>query len=576
MQSVETISRRHTGPVAQMYGRWALYLSTCEDFPNLVLLTPIHIDYRLYHNNPWTDTRKGTCASFDIFLQQPVNFFMQRFPGMTRPVADLFANKVFCILDGSEDDSARMEVRNFGAWARELPALLGNPSKSGHKRVISAGSIQGHPIASSMPISHRPCSRPPSSCGTPALRTPAIQVRSLSRAPSLGPAYEIEPSELSTVIDQEVEEQEEPDLKEDRDLDMDVDTDGMDSRSQSNNKRRKRGARTKRKETSVPRVKQDETLETLAVASQSLQTLAREISKTSRPTTRTSAKNRREMGYEPPCMYPVPMALTSSKSRLPPKPIPKPIPKPTPKPPPSTLAPPTPASSIAKKPSKWKLSFGRNSSTPSIADDSSILSSTLSTNSLERENTPMSSKASNVTNLIMSLSPSQPQRKTDANDIWTRGRQPRQSPMYLNTDSNGSGNWAAPGQASSTSPNGSFERYVAGNDKRAVSPASARSSRPVASSASSTYSTNWRSSMSTTSSTSAFTRYSNASARSVATAATSISASSWRTNNKPSSPTAAPPESPPANAIPKNIKRTFFFFCKGLTRTHANHYRPQS
>jgi hypothetical protein len=501
----------------------------------LVLPQHSNIDYRLYHNNPWTDTRKGTCSSFDIFLLQPVNFFMQRFPGMTRPVADLLANRVFCILDVFEDDSARMEVRDFGAWARELPSLLDNPSRVGHKRVVSAGSIRGRPVTSSMPISHRPCSRPPSSCGTP-LRTPAIQVRSLSRAPSLGPAYEIEPSELSTVIDQQVEEQEESELKEDRDLYLDADTDGTDSRSQSNNKRRKRGARSKQKETSDSPRKQDETLETLAAASQSLQTLVRELSK---PTTRVSAKNRRDV-YEPVSMYPVPMALTSSKGK-------SQLPKPIPKRQPSAPAP-TQASAIAKKPSKWKLSFGRKSSTPSVSEDSPVVPS---------------ARASEITTLLMSLT-------------RTPRRRPRRDPVHMQSRSDGNSALGAIGE-SCFDPNTSFEPSDTVNDERAVSQASPRSGysntnatnstsaptfsrysfseRPVSTAATSVFSSNWRSSSAdATSSTSSqkFSMYSS-SERSASTAATSVSSSSWRSPSGASSSPLARPE-----RIPQNIKGTYF------------------
>lgn len=128
----------------------------------------------------------------------------------------------------------------------------------------------------------------------------------------------------------------------------------------------------------------------------------------------------------------------------------------------------------------------------------------------------------------MSLNASQPQRKADgADDIWNRGRQPRQTSVYLDSSRNGSGNWGVPGQGS---PQGSFERYISPTDKRAASPNSARSGRFGPSSANSLYSSNWRSPTPA----SAFTRNSNSSARSVATNATSVSASSWRSQVKAS------------------------------------------
>jgi len=66
---------------------------------------------------------------------------------------------------------------------------------------------------------------------------------------------------------------------------------------------------------------------------------------------------------------------------------------------------------------------------------------------------------------------------------------------------------------------------------------------------------NWRSSMSTTSSastsTSAFTRYSNSSTRSISTMATSVSSGSWRTQTKTSGQGVNHGEQ---QAIPKNVK----------------------
>ncbi|KAM6490360.1 hypothetical protein JOM56_014124, partial [Amanita muscaria] len=44
----------------------------------------------LYHCNPWTDTEQGACPSFDLYLRDPVNFFINRFVGMTRSVAEFF------------------------------------------------------------------------------------------------------------------------------------------------------------------------------------------------------------------------------------------------------------------------------------------------------------------------------------------------------------------------------------------------------------------------------------------------------------------------------------------------------
>jgi serine/threonine protein kinase len=502
----------------------------------------------LYHYNPWTDTKEGECNSFDLFRQQPVNFFMQRFVGMTRPVAEHLANKVFNVLYDPKDDSERISAADFGIWAKDIPDLLGNHTP-GHQRAGSTASLtHGHRISCSIPISHRPSSRQASGTAS-AIRTPAIQSRSLSRAGSFGPAFETayekpETSELSTVIDQDLEEQEEErEYREAQDNDKDG-AESATSRSASTNKRRKRGAR-KGKGSQTPSTPKDETLETLAVASQSL---AREISRASRAsslrstTTQSSNRSRGRQPFEPVAMYALPSAMLSSVPPVPP------LPKlsnhsHTSAPAPSS----TPARPITKKPSKWKLSFGK-SSAAALGRVSPVEEASPDTPM------PMSATASNVTNLIMGLSAPPPSVPNAPSDDWPRGRRAR-IPVTGTID---------PGMRrdretynSSRSPLPDRDHWDAHlRSDRATSPNSVRSGRPVASSASSMVSGNWRSSVSTTSSagtsTSAFTRYSNASARSVSTMATSVSAASWRTNGtKPQPPSALDPTQPD---IPKNVK----------------------
>lgn len=465
---------------------------------------------------------------------------------MTQSVADVLANDVFCILDDPADDSRRMSAAEFGSWAKNLPALLGG---HGMHRTVSNSSTQGHRLSLSIPISHKPSSRR-SSLSTPAVRTPAMPTRSLSRAPSLEPPFEREG--LSTVIDNE-----------DEVLDVDIP-----SRSTSNTKRRKRGAR-KGKTVGAENPITDETLVTLAVASQSL---AREISRTSKPSslrtvsTKTSSSTNRRKPFEPVSVYPIPTALL--KHTRPPVPLST-----------STAAPPPPAPApVTKKPSKWKLSFGKNSASAlasaAAAGRVSPLEEASPPASIEFTHAqPMSAIASNVTSLIKGLdAPPNPRSHAVGNVIpsnaaenaastWNRGRRGRESqeslhgaqprtPAFLLSDPVLQDSWSG---------------YV---DKRATSPNSTRSSiRPcatVGSSASSVISSNWRSSMSSTAttssagtSTSAFTRYSNSSARSISTTATSVSSTSWRTSVKPVSTTNS---AYPQGNIPKNIKSEFVGF----------------
>ncbi|KAF9474565.1 Pkinase-domain-containing protein [Pholiota conissans] len=557
----------------------------------------------LYHFNPWTDTAQGACSSFDVYLKDPVNFFMTRFMGMTRPVADVLANKVFCILQDPHDDSPRMGAAEFGAWSRNLPTLLGGHGV--HRTVSSGSTTQGHRISLSIPLSHRPSSRHPSGCTTAARNTPAMPTRTLSRAPSLEPPYERE--QLSTVIDQDNEDDAE---------DGDLEIEGMTSRSTSTNKRRKRGAR-KGKGAVPTSPMQDDTLDTVADAAQSL---AREISMASKSSShRSGSAARARKPFEPVSMYPVPAALLSRAAAAPAS-----APTATVAPTATHAAPPAP---VTKKPSKWRLSFSKNSGAAALAA-SSAAAAAGRISPVQEVSPPtsldlspakaMASTASNVASLLMGLNAPPPQAPmsshmfvqpnaaassssfslsmvdSDAASTWSRGRRGVRDPSPLGPHGSARQPTSrSPGYAlSAAGPHArslhslhhpplppqplpgvpSVEPWATSYSRsdRAVSPNSTRSGATgggerggagrgaaVSSSASSVVSANWRSSMSTSSSagtsTSAFTRYSNSSARSVSTTATSVSSASWRTSVKPGSTFSGQTGYSQGN-IPKNIK----------------------
>ncbi|KAF9528548.1 hypothetical protein CPB83DRAFT_894331 [Crepidotus variabilis] len=262
----------------------------------------------LYHHNPWTDTSLSSpsppvsphyptpCSSFKSYLADPTGFFMSRFVGMSRPLADLLVGKVFCILD---DDSygmqarqgghKRMEASEFGRWVKQhLVDVLSVPLSAGSP-LISSTSVPPtpaqHRLSLTMPTSYRPTSRPPSVYssvgrlsvgGTPVVSSVGLPLpvvsplsggvvggmgsplsplqglqmsgmqmqglRTLSRAPSLKPAMERE--EVDVDVEREIR------------IDVDVDcaremTEGQEvngevettSRSTSTTRKRKRGLR---------------------------------------------------------------------------------------------------------------------------------------------------------------------------------------------------------------------------------------------------------------------------------------------------------------------------------------------
>lgn len=438
----------------------------------------------LYHYNPWTDTSDGTCSSFALFRAHGAHFFMQRFTGMTWAVAEFLTQRVF-VLPPFDANHMPVTARQFGAWVKDLPTLLCDrePSHRGHKRVLStASSTQGHPL-SSCPPSRRPSSRA-------ALRTPLVCSRSLSRAPSVGGVLVEEPEDLSR----------------ERQDEHDEDDDG---RSRSTKKRGKRGSRKAGQKTTT-----DETLQTLAVASQSL---AREISLASRGASRSSLGI---VDLDRNVSHASSVARHAAETELP-----RPV--------------------VVKKPSKWKLGFGSGKT---------ILSTPTPT-----EEAPTTGTASNVTTLLMGLSQPPPnpnngprpspymshssinvnssasvngsgvhtplsrQRSpADEAGTWARGRRPGSSTFSTAFST------AAP----SININGNGNVNTNGSVRGHSPPGSIRSS-------------NWRSSMSSAStSTSAFTRYSNSSVRSVSTTATSMSSGSgsWRNGGQV------------AAQVPKNIK----------------------
>ena len=492
---------------------------------------------------------------------------MQRFTGMTLPVAEFLANNVFCILDGPKDDSKRISAHAFGAWIKDLPNLLGSSSVRGHARNVSVTSVQGHRL-SSIPHSRRPSCRNSMVVGEGMSRRAS---RNLSRAPSFSPAYEHKlesPITLPPVPDGENEQDIGDNIHDHNDQhEHDAEVEGeAGSRSTSTHKRRKRGARKGKGSTTTmspttPSSAHDVTLETLAQASQAL---AREISRTSRHSGKTQplspASDVRPIPYPiSPGMALPPMSLLSSSAPL------------------SLTSSSSATPSISKKSSKWKLSFGKGNA--SAATGASKLSPAQedgpgSPEVLTSGGKQMSTTASNVTNLLMSLNaPSAPPAKSthvpasnhsdrardhdDDMGSWNRGRRPKPSPYT--SSPNGSSTWG-PSSGSpfrSSQARGSPERrygspYGTVGDKRSergVSPSSTRSGRPLASSASSMASSNWRSSMSSAgTSTSAFTRYSNNSTRSVSTAATSVSSQSWR------SQTSKYTTDSQASQMPSNVK----------------------
>ncbi|KAF8991446.1 kinase-like protein [Hymenopellis radicata] len=143
----------------------------------------------LYHLNPWTDTRQGVCDSFLIYRQNPADFFLQRFTGMTSPVAEMLSNRVFNVLEDANDDSARVSAFEFGVWAKDLPQLL-----QPHPILSQDQPPQGY--ASVSPLCHPLL---PAPCTLFAINTPTTTITHLW-SPPLDTIYE-HSMELELAVD---------------------------------------------------------------------------------------------------------------------------------------------------------------------------------------------------------------------------------------------------------------------------------------------------------------------------------------------------------------------------------------
>src|SRR6266850_1737579 len=479
---------------------------------------------RIYHCNPWVDTVKDMdgCSSFDQYLSNRTDF-MRRFAGMTFPVANFLVENVFCILDDPTDDSQRIGAHEFGVWVRDLPTFMGASQlvTHGHSRVPSAASIAtGHTLASA-PASRRPSSRQASVTGG-SRRRPPVTLRSLTRDASRGPVLDRDGSDgaalraLGIVFDEEDEEDEHQRLqqpqRQEQEHEAEVGRSPSPSvRSTSNPKRRKRGRKGKGMTPSLDHI---QTSELLASASQ---TLARELSRQ----TRSASASVQSFPDVPP---------------LPPVPVPTSMP------------------TVTKKPSRWKLSFGKSAGEASLNN----------TRSDSHPNSNASSaRAANVSNLILGLSPP---------PIPLQPKSPSPPPSSFSPPE--------------TSEQGRGEQQ---QPQRPASPTSVCSGRalPNVSTAAASGKRNSVASTNTSTSTfSTFTRYSNQSMRSVSTFATTVSTSSASSENWRSGRTASscsdwrrrpdPPTCPSSTSLasslhsqnshnsglpprpPSNVKRTCF------------------
>uniref|UniRef100_D8QCY9 Expressed protein n=2 Tax=Schizophyllum commune (strain H4-8 / FGSC 9210) TaxID=578458 RepID=D8QCY9_SCHCM len=385
----------------------------------------------LYHHNPWTDTilpsksdpyTAGACSSFLQYLQNPVQFFLTRFAGMTLPAARFLSERVFCV-----PDTDRCSAKEFGEWVSGTGAYAVHPPSASYRPSSSASTatatedrygrgglgvvfgVEVRQRAPSISLAHRvsvgsiPPSRRPSSRASFA---PSINVGHISAEPE---------SDQIQDFSSEVRMSKAPLQRQASDTADSVSGSAFfTSRSTSTNKRRKRGARRNKgnngNQTPTSVASGAEPGAMVDVLAEASQKLAREISRVSHPksdvieevprtatapprvpsvgqpstssvrssnsrqsaasgqsgsSASTTTRRNRRVPYEPPSMWGVPEALCTNNAA------------PTSRPASGKVATTrritqnasTSTSSLqGKKSSKWKLSFGK-SQLPPVADD---------------------------------------------------------------------------------------------------------------------------------------------------------------------------------------------------------------
>jgi serine/threonine protein kinase len=263
----------------------------------------------LFHRNPWKDPTEGD-MNFDNFLRDPTAFLLTKFTGIGREVATYLACHVLCT-----EVEDRVTARDFGKWVKTLPEMIAgrkavrdlkmarietkastNKPTSMDQGLFAKSPVQGSAetfrksstsaLTSSAPmLSHLP---PPGQLSHQASTMPT---------PDLIDGDDADGDEMksATTVDEQptpadTDSYPSPDATRGESPAKCVDADTDDARSLSTHKRRKRGVRKGKAaqaalaaaaaSDNIPQEERDEMLKELAHASQSL---ARHLSKTSRP-----------------------------------------------------------------------------------------------------------------------------------------------------------------------------------------------------------------------------------------------------------------------------------------------------
>ncbi|WVQ94033.1 hypothetical protein IAU59_001111 [Kwoniella sp. CBS 9459] len=260
----------------------------------------------LFHRNPWKDPTPGD-PNFDNFLMDPTGFLLSKFTGIGREVASYLADHVLCI-----DVDARVSAREFGSWIKSLPDMIGGRKalhalklsrlETNQKTPTDKGLFVKSPVANTQQAVRKgSASALTSTAPTLSSLPPPSQ---LSQHDSSLPTPELEHDRFDITSATTVDEQPTPidastfpspeeTIDEENATESvadDKDCADADSRSLSTHKRRKRGIRKGKAAKAAAAAaaageqpSQEERDALLAELTEASQSLAREISKVSRP-----------------------------------------------------------------------------------------------------------------------------------------------------------------------------------------------------------------------------------------------------------------------------------------------------
>jgi serine/threonine protein kinase len=264
----------------------------------------------LFHRNPWKDPTEGD-VNFDNFLGDPTGFLLSKFTGIGREVATYLSCHVLCT-----EVEDRVTARDLGRWVKSLPEMIGGRKavrdlkmarlETRNERPADKSLFAKSPVHTHTDVFQKASASALTSSAPMLSQMPPPS--NLSNQPSAFVAPQVVEVEADGDVDADemksattVDEQPTPVDTDplsspggssaiDKDIDDGLDPDA-DTLSLSTHKRRKRGVRKGKAAQAAlaaaaagaapSQEEKDAMLKELAQASQSL---ARHLSKTSRPT----------------------------------------------------------------------------------------------------------------------------------------------------------------------------------------------------------------------------------------------------------------------------------------------------